>query len=164
MKKHIIGALASVVFLSSFQAFAMSDDDIEQMNVHGKIEAALADQRCSECDGIDLMEGKIAASAVMNMHLLVQESQKKVNEIIRIGDMVGQSMDDSHGLIKFIGEQETFAQMALNEMKSLEKQSAKMSNVEALQAHSKMAKLAGEIRSLNEETQITLDKVMLKMR
>lgn len=160
MKKHITLIIAAIMILGSIKAMAMSDSEIDRMNTDGKIEAAIADQSCSDCADFDLTEGKIGAAAAMNMRLMLEESQKKVDEISRMGDMVGNAMEDSQGLLKFIGEKETFAEMALNEMKALEKKADSMETDALLKASSRMAKLSTEIRALNEETQVTLDKVL----
>lgn len=160
MKKQFKLALAVVMILGSVKAMAMSDAEIDAMNTEGKIEAAMAD-RCLECDGsMDIMEGKIEASAIMNMHIMVEDAQKQVKKIQSMGDMVGQSMEDSHGLIKFMGQQEMFADMALQEMKRIEKTVDNLSGDAIFTAHTRMSKLASDIRELNESTQMTVDKVM----
>lgn len=139
MKKTIKHTLAAMMLLTSFNALAMSE---------------------SEMDGFDMMEGKIAATAMMNMQVLIEESQKHVDEIKSMGELIGQSMEDSHGLLKFIGEKETFAEMALSEMKMLDKKKETMSVDGLIKAQAKISALAGEIRAMNEETQMTLDKAL----
>lgn len=139
MKKTIKHTLAAVMLLTSFNAFAMSESDM---------------------DSFDMMEGKIAATAMMNMEVLIEESQKHVDEIKNMGELIGQSMEDSNGLLKFIGEKETFAEMALNEMKMLNKKKETMSVDGLIKAQTKISALAGEIRAMNEETQMTLDKIL----
>lgn len=160
MKKQFKLALAVIMVLGSVKAFAMTDEDIMIMNTEGKIEAAMGEEGCSTCERFDFMEGKIEAAAAMNMKFIVQDAQKKVSEIKKIGNLIGTSMEDSQGLIKFIGEKEHFAELALSEMKRLEKASDSLSGENLFNAHSRMIKLASEIRSLNEETQMTVDKIL----
>lgn len=57
-------------------------------------------------------------------------------------------------------KKETFAEMALNEMKMLDKKKETMSVDGLIKAQTKISALAGEIRAMNEETQMTLDKVL----
>lgn len=139
MKRAIKHTLATILLLTSFNSFAMSESDR---------------------DSLDMMEGKIAATATMNMQILIEDSQKQIDEIKIMGELIGQSMEDSHGLLKFIGEKETFAEMALNEMKILVKKKETMSVDGLIKAQTKISALAGEIRAMNEETQMTLDKVL----
>lgn len=146
MKTQFKLALAVIMVLGSINAMAVT-------------EAAVADQTCSTCDG-NMMEEKVEAAAAMNMRVMIEESQGKLDEITRIGDIVGDSLEDSHGLLKFIGEKESFAQMALDEMRRTEKESRSLSGDELFKAHRKVSKLALEVRALNEETQKTLDKVI----
>lgn len=164
MKNQIKSTLAAILMLGSLNAQAMTDAQIDFMNTEGKIEAAMASQRCSECDNLDITEGKIAAATMMNMRIMIEESQNKIEEIRRIGDIVGQSMEDSQGLLKFIGEKETFAEMAINEMKALEKKADFLSGDALFAAHSRIAKLAGEIQDMNQETQITFDKLVSRRK
>lgn len=139
MKKTIKHTLTAIMLLSSFNVSAMNE---------------------SNTDSFDMMEGKIAATAMMNMQILIEESQKQVDEIKGMGELIGQSMEDSHGLLKFIGEKETFAEMALNEMKMLDKKKEKMTVDGLIKAQARISSLAGEIRAMNEETQTTLDKIL----
>lgn len=131
MKKQVTLIIAAIMILGSIKAMAMTDSEMDHM----------------------IADGKVVAVEAANMRRLLEESEKRVEEIREMGEMIGSSMEDSHGLLKFLGEKETFAEMALNQMKSIDKEIDSLEGDELFKASFRMEQLSIEIRLRHEEAQ-----------
>ncbi|WP_374029601.1 hypothetical protein [Bdellovibrio bacteriovorus] len=166
MKKKVMLALAIIMVLGSVKAMALTEEEAYIMNQQTKIDAVEADVGCSTCaDGdSDIIEGKLQAAAKVSMVGLIEDSRAQVKEIRKIGNDIGTAMDDSHGLIKFLGQQEEFAVEALKEMKMIEKSVDGLEGEATYVAYEKLSKLADRISELNRETKTTVEKVLKEIR
>ena len=158
MKTAFKTLILAAITMSSLSSFAMTEDEALAINTEGKIQAAMANQACEDCGENDLMNGKIEAAAINNMQVMVKDAETQLKQIQQIGDIVGHSVEDSQGLLKFIGEKETFADRALTELKVLAKNADSLQGDSLFRAYDRATRLAVEIRQLNEETQQTFDK------